>query len=217
MPRAAVKPEYGPTLLEMLAPRWRGASRATRRGLIAACVLALAVLVALVLDLLNASYSRGGSVPFSFSYRGLYRTAPEPGGYVRVERRHSDGVLEFSFAVGPIRLPPYRGEQTGALPIFATSFERALQRRYRGFELRGEGRTQLSKSLSGYQVAFTALIAGRQMYGRDVLLLPARSGAREGLAVAMLSEPRDPPQVDTPLEVATTGLLLRPLKSFSIG
>src|SRR2546422_708718 len=80
-----------------------------RAGLIAACAVAVAVIVAAVLTLENATYAHGGRVPFSFSYRSLYRVKPDPGGYVKVQRRRPAGSLEDSFAVEPLTLPRYSG------------------------------------------------------------------------------------------------------------
>lgn len=213
----SVKPEYGPTLARMLAPRWRAASRGARAAVLAGCVLLLALLAAVALTLLNAEYARGGRVPFSFSYRGLYRVAPEAGGYVRIERHRPGGALEYSFAVDPLKLPPYSGESTGGVAIYASFYERELEHRDSDFELRGEGKTEINKTLTGYQVAYTALVEGQEMYGRNVLLLPDRAGAREGLTIVMLSQPAASAQVLSPLEVATTGTLLRPLKTFELG
>ena len=55
------------------------------------------------------------------------------------------------------------------------------------------------------------------MYGRDVLLLPPRAGAREGVVVRMLTAPTASAQVQSPMEVGETGVLLKPLKSFTFG
>ena len=55
------------------------------------------------------------------------------------------------------------------------------------------------------------------MYAREVLLLPQAAGAREGVEITMLTAPGASSQILTPLEVATTGVLLRPLKSFAFG
>ncbi len=212
-----MKPEYGPTLGRLLAPRWHAASRVTRAAVIAAGVALLALLAGAALTLENASFSHGGSVPFSFSYRDLYRVAPEPGGYVRVQSRWSNGALKYSYAVDPLRLPPYTGDLTGAMPLFATGFVRALGERDRGFELRGQGKTRVSNTLSGYEVVYTAVVEGRRMFGRDVLLMPSRAGAREGVVVVMLTSPKATAQVTSPLEVGETGVLLRPLKTFEFG
>lgn len=211
-----IKAQYGPTLGRLLSPRWRAAS-ATARGLVtAAGVALLAAFVAAVLTLENATFSHGGRVPFSFAYRSLYRVAPDPGGYVKIQRRHSDGTLEDSYAVEPLALPPYSGELSGELPVYAAGYIRGLQQRDAGFVLRGEGKTRVN-AVPAYQVLYTATVEGRTMYGRDVLLLPESAGAREGVEIVMLTSPTANAQVDSPLEVASTGVLLRPLKTFTFG
>jgi hypothetical protein len=211
-----MKPEYGPTLGRLLSPRWRAASPLARRVVVAAGVGLLALLVGVALTLENASFSHGGRLPFSFAYRSLFRVAPDPGGYVKVQRRRSDGTLEDSYAVEPLVLPPYSGELSGELPVYAAGYIRSLERRDRGFVLRGEGKTRVN-AVPAYQVLYTAVVEGRTMYGRDVLLLPERRGAREGVEIVMLTSPTANSQVDSPLEVASTGVLLRPLKTFTFG
>jgi hypothetical protein len=210
-----IKAEYGPTLGTLLAPRWHAAAPRTRRAVIVAGVALLALLVAITLSLLDASYSRGGRVPFSFRYRGLYRVAPEPGGFIRVVKRSPSGRLLYSFAVAPLSLPPYTGEQSGVLPIYAASYIRALRRSFSGFELAGEGKTRVN-TVPAYAVQFTAIVEGREMFGRNVLLLPECAGAREGVQIQMLTAPDASKQIKAPLEVGTTGVLQRPLRSFSI-
>jgi len=210
-----MKPGYGPTLGQLLAPRWRAASPWKRRAVWAVCAL-LAVLVAAgVLTLLDSTYSHGGRVPFSFSYRGLYRTRPEPGGFVRIERR-AGGRLEYSFAVNPLVLPPYSGDLAAELPVYADRYIAGLRGRYRDFVLRGEGKTRVN-TVPAYDVLYTATVEGREMYGRDALLLPERAGAREGVGIVMLTAPGASRQVDGPNEVGTVGLLQRPLRSFTLG
>lgn len=212
-----MKPEYGPTLGRLLAPRWRAASRLTRAAVLAAGVALVAVLLGAFLTLENSSYSRGGSVPFSFSYRDLYRTASDAGGFVKIESRWHGGALKYSYAVGPLRLPRYAGEVSGELPLYAVGFIRTLSARYDDFELRGEGKTRINNTLTGYEVVYNANVEGRLMYGRDVLLLPPRAGAREGVVVTMLTAPKASAQVDSPLEVGETGVLLKPIKTFAFG
>lgn len=211
-----IKAEYGPTLGTLLEPRWRAAAPRARRAVIAAGVALLALLIALTLSLLDASYSHGGRVPFGFRYRGLYRVASEPGVYVKVVKRSPSGRLLYSFAVAPLTLPPYRGEQSGELPIYAASYIRTLRGREKGFQLEGEGKTRVN-TVPAYSVQFTAVVEGREMFGRNVLLLPEREGAREGVQILMLTAPDASKQIQAPLEVGTTGVLQRPLRSFSIG
>lgn len=217
MAAGLMKPEYGPSLVRLLEPRWRAASRGARVAVTAAAVAVVAALVATGLTLENAVFSHDGPVPFSFEYRGLYRVQPEPGGYVRVQSRWPDGALKYSYAVAPLVLPPYQGELTAELPLYASGFIRSLSHRYAYFALQGEGKAKITNTLIGYHVAFFTEVEGREMYGRDVLLTPPRAHPQAGVVVSMLAAPTANAQVDTPVEVGDSGLLARPLKSFSFG
>lgn len=209
-----LKPEYGPTLGELLAPRWHAASPRLRALALAAGLGLLALVLGAALTLENAHYSHGGAVPFSFSYRGLYRTVPGAGEYVRVQHP-SHGRPVDSFAVGPLRLPPYSGGLSAELPLYAaTTYIAGLRHRYSRFVLRAEGKTRVN-TVPAYTIAYTARLAGGQtVYGRDILLLPQRPGARQGVRIVMLSAPT--PRVRTPLLVGTTGVLERPLGTFTL-
>jgi hypothetical protein len=207
-----LKPQYGPTLGALLEPRWRSAAPLARALAVALGVGAVALAGAVALTLLDASYSHGGPVPFSFKYRGLYRTRPDPGGYVKVARS-SGGHLADSYAVAPLRIGPYTGSVTGELPLVAAGYERTLARRFPGFRLEQEGKTRISSTLGGYDVRYSAILGSRKVYGRDVMLLPDRRGVREGVVVEMLSD--RPASTSTP--VASAGVLETPLKTFSFG
>lgn len=212
-----MKPDYGPTLGRLLAPRWHAASRLARTTVLLAGALTLLVVVAVALTLENATFSHGGRVPFSFSYRDLYTVAPDPGGYVKVQSRWRDGALKYSYAVDPLLLPAYSGELTAEMPLFATGFIRSFARGYPGFQLRGEGKTKINNTLTGYAILFTADVKGGPVYGRAVLLLPPRALAREGVVVVMLTSTTATTQIISPVEVGTTGVLLKPLKTFAFG
>lgn len=207
-----LKPQYGPTLGRLFEPRWRSAAPAVRALVIAAGVGLVALMIALVLSLLSASYSQGGAIPFSFEYRSLYKTAPNPGGYVKVARS-SGGKLEDSYAVAPIAIAPYRGSVTGELPLAAAAYTRTLAARFPAFRQEGEGKTRISSTLAGYQVLYSALVGGQKLYGRDVILIPPHHGASKGVVVEMLSS--EPASVSKP--VASSGVLETPLKTFVFG
>jgi hypothetical protein len=212
MASVPLKPQYGPTLGALLAPRWHAARPFWRVLAVGAGVAALALVGYVALNLLDASYSHGAPVPFSFKYKGLYRTTPDPGAYVKVTRE-ADGRLEDSYAVAPLRLGAYRGSVSGALPVAAAAYVQTLSHRFAGFRFEGEGKTRLSSTLGGYEVLYSASIRGRPMHGRDVMLLPGKPGAREGVVVEMLTA--EPVTVSEP--VASSGVLEVPLKSFSFG
>jgi hypothetical protein len=211
-----MKAQYGPTLGQLLAPRWRAARRLTRWALIIAAGGLAGVIVAAALTLENASYSHGGRLPFSFSYRGLYRVASTPGEYVRLERRAPDGRVEDSFSVEHLLLPAYSGDLSGELPIYAAGYINSLGARYADFQLRGDGKSNVDVR-DAYDIFFTARVEGRRDYGRVVLYMPERAGAREGVVIVILTSqpPRYP--LTQPPEVASTGLLARPLRTFSFG
>ena len=216
MPAVPIKREYGPTLGKLLSPRWPAGSSLMRASVLAIVLGAFVLVIAVVLTLENAHYSQGGSAPFSFSYRGLFRVKPDEGDYVKLERHNSDGRLEDSFAVRPLLLPQYAGWQTGALPLYAASYIRALRSRDADFVLRSDGKTRVN-AVPAYQVQYTATVQGQTMWGRDVLLLPQQPGARKGVDIVMLTTPTADPKVTSPLEVASDGVLLRPLKTFTLG
>jgi hypothetical protein len=228
--RVPLKPQYGPTLGQLVAPRWRRA-RPRTRWLVALGGVAIAgIIIGLVMALEGATISGGARVPFSFSYKGLDRTAPEAGGWARVQRV-SDGRLEDSFAVAPLRLPAYSGSVTGEFPLYASGYIRALAAHYPRFALVGEGPVRTSAfgsweelppstiyyHVPTYTIAFTALVGGRPMDGREVWLVPDRRGAREGVDIRMLTAASASGHAISPLSVGTVGVLSRPMRTFSLG
>ncbi len=257
-----LRPEYGPTLGRLLAPRWRRASRARRALVLVLAGLLAAALALGVATVLPPTLSRGGPpASFSFAYPGLYRVSPVAGGVSpaaggiasaagRVSptagsvsaaagalvtvRRPARGPLTDSFTVAPLTLAPYRGEPSAALALYANRYITALAAHDPGFDLRGEGWTQ-ADSISRYavyNVFYTTTVASavsatvahavgsgpapRVLYGRDVLLLPERSGARRGLVVSMLERRGDDRQVTSPLLVGAKGVLEGPLTSLAL-
>jgi hypothetical protein len=207
-----VRRELGPTLPELLAPRWRAASRGRRAAAVAIAIAVVAVLAGTALTLLNSHYSRGGRVPFSFSYRGLYRVPAGPGEYVRLQNPRT-GTPHQLFAVRPLHLAPYQGSQTGALPLYAGSYLRSLPSRYPGFSFFAEGKVRLNGQ-NGYQVEYWLTVGGREQYGRDVLLLPQRDGARDGVILVMHTRPGG--KVIDPSTVGSVGALSVALHSISV-
>jgi hypothetical protein len=227
-PRVPLKPQYGPTLGQILAPRWRRASARARRLTVVAAAVIVGVAIGVVLTLESATVSGGARVPFSFAYKGLTRTAPEAGELARVQRS-SGGHLRDSFAVAPLRLPAYAGSVTGEFPLYASGYIHSLAARYPHFALVGQGPVRTSAfgsweelppstiyyHVPTYTIAFTALVQGRPVYGRDVWLVPNRRGAREGVEIRMLGAAGA--HAGSPLSLGTVGVLSRPLRTFNLG
>jgi hypothetical protein len=125
-------------------------------------------------------------------------------------------VPKYSYEVSALTLPPYSGSASGTLPTYASGYIARLRAQLPSFVLRGEGKTRVN-TVPGYQILFTERAGTRELYGRTVLLVPPREGAREGVIIAMLNWATADRSVKAPSEVASTGVLLRPLKTFTFG
>jgi len=214
-----VKPQYGPTLPALAAPRWRSASVGLRALVVAALVVVLAAVVAavLIVHAQTASFVyRGSPVSFNFTYpRGLRQVKPPTGADLRLEGRTPAGRLREWFQVDPLTLAPYSGEVSGQLPVFATNYIAGLARRVPGFRLQTETKARINLT-AGYSVTYSGQIAGQLMYGRLVMLVPGLTGLRNGVILNMGIVPSastDP----SPDQVGSVDVLEKPLRSFRFG
>jgi hypothetical protein len=179
----------------------------------AAGALLLALLIALVFSLQDAQFVHHGRVAFHFRYRGLYREPPDPGGYARVARHRGARLVE-SFAVEPLTLPDVPGGVSGVLPLAAAAYLRGLAQRDQSFVLQSEGKAKVNET-PAYAINYSTRVEGRKMDGRDVLLVPARTGARQGVVLVMLT-PASPLYTDTS-PVGNSGALHQPQHTFAFG
>jgi hypothetical protein len=210
---SVVRPEFGPTLPELVGPRVRALPRAARLAL-----LALAVVV--VLALAWAILLRGSSAPlhavvvrrplaFNFVYRApFHQEALGAGELARV-----GGASGQSLAVRELRLPAYRGDSAGFLPVYAAQLEARMERELPGFEWRYDGRANVNK-IQGYEILYQYRPGGKLAYGRRILLLPTTT-ARQGVEV-LLTSPRLP-AVQRYDAVGRNGALKTALRSFRFG
>jgi hypothetical protein len=209
---SVVRPEFGPTLPELLGPRLRALPAPVRGGL---AVLGAAVVAVVLWALLLRGGSADrpvvvrGPVAFNFIYRApLHRAPARPGELVRL----ATGTGQ-SMAVRPLHLPAYRGDSAGILPIWATRAAGTLERRLPGFQTRTEGRANINK-FQGYEMVFQYRSAGRLVFGRRVFLLPQPT-ARDGVEITVLA-PRTAavPNADA---AGHNGPLKTALRSFRFG
>lgn len=212
-----VRPEFRPTLPELLGPRLR---RLGRAGTVILALAALVVVIALVAvgrgggDGTKALVVRG-PVTFNLTYDPvrLERATPEAGGSLLLRTIASDRDPE-RFTVRPITLPPYTGDPAGVEPIVASGLIREMRRADPGFTLRSEGRTRINQQ-PGYQIQFQTRLDGRLAYGRRTILFKDEPGVRQGADITLLSV-RSPtiPNVDA---VGSNGPLKQPYRSFRLG
>jgi len=209
---SVIKAEYGPTLLQLLAPR----SLAVRTA--AAALAALIVLGALFVVITTRPDENPilvrEPITFNLIHGDEWKRAAATGALVslRHERR---GLFLDSYAVRDLRLPAYRGAVSGMLPVYVEDYRRALRRRYTEFEFVSEGRARVNNAI-GYEVTFRARTGERRLYGRHYLLVEEEpEGRRHGVILELASTPAA--GTPTATDIGNHGALKTPLRSFRFG
>jgi hypothetical protein len=216
---SVVRPEFGPTLPELLGPRIRALPRAARLGLAATAALVVVVLAVVVLR--GAEDNRPQAVvrePIAYNLiypAPLARVRPHAGETLRLETAPGTTAPQ-SLAVKPFRLPPYHGDSTGILTLMSATMITRMASTYPGFVWRGDGRVNYNRQ-PGYEILFQARIGGRTTYGRRTMLVPGGDAPpREGVDITMLAA-RSPaiPRVDA--VGSASGALKTAIRSFRFG
>lgn len=208
-----MKPEYGPSLLTLLARR-----HVVVR--VAAAVLAVSILVVAVVIALTSRPDETHvlirqPVTFNLVHGPQWASTERAGALVALRHDSADGLFLDGYAIRELRLPPYRGAVSGTLPVYAERYLRTLVRRYTDFELVGEGRTRINNGI-GYALTFRARTGSRRLYGRHYLLVDEEpEGGRHGVILEVESTPAA--GTPTAAEIGNHGALKTPLRSFRFG
>ncbi len=220
MGTSPVRPEFGPTLPEVLGRRFGWSVRTV--GLVAAGMLVLIVAGGVAKKAQGDGSVRivvPAAVPFNLRYdpAKLDRVTPQGAESLRLVTKAGD-PNPSSVTVAPARLAAYVGDDPSvALPIFAGLEIARMQRGDPKFVLRGEGRARVN-SQPGYQIQYLTQLGGRVMYGRRVFLFPDprdTPGAREGGDVTLLAARSK--VVTNPDDVGSNGVTKLPYRSFRLG
>jgi hypothetical protein len=211
---SVVRPEFGPTLPELLGPRIRALPRPARLALAAvAALVVLAILYALfkpegATKRKNAVIVRT-PVAFNFVYRQPFaKEQPQQGELARV------GSKAQAFSVRALNLPPYKGDAAGFLPLYAAQQEAQMAKDLPGFVWRADGRANINKQ-QGFEIVFQFRRSdGTLTYGRRIFLLPDVT-ARQGVDI-WATAPRSPSIVRAD-DVGHNGGLKTALRSFRFG
>jgi hypothetical protein len=215
---SVVRPEFGPTLPELVGPRIRALPRAAQVLLAAVAVLAF-VALALLLIRDTRDTRKPAVVREPIAYNLVYPPALErvrPRGRETLRLQAPRGKAPQSFAVTPLRLPPYHGDSTGILTLMSVNLIGRMRATIPGFVWRGDGRVNYNRQ-PGYEILFQAKIGGRTTYGRRTLLVPGgETPPREGVDIMMMAA-RSPaiPRVDA--VAARSGALKTAIRSFRFG
>jgi hypothetical protein len=209
---SAVKPQYGPSLVQMLAPRPLVVRVAA--GALAALLLATLVVLALRRNAGETFLLVHRPVTFNLAYGPQFRRETKPGAVLALAHDRN-GLFLDSYVVRPLSLPPYRGAVGGMLPVYSDGYLRRQRRRYPGFEFVSEGRTRINNGV-GYALTFRSRRAGRTLYERHLLLVEETpDGRRRGVVIELESTAA----AGTPnaAEIGNHGALKLPLRSFRFG
>ena len=218
---SVVRPEFGPTLPELLAPRLRGVGRGVQVAVVVGAVLAVVALVVAV-SALRDSDGRTTLVvhePIAFNLLrppSLQRVGPADGEVLRLQTAAGSAAPQ-RFTARPLRLAPYRGDVSAAMMMLASRLIDDMRATVPGFVWRGDGKARVNEA-TGYQILYQARIGGRTTYGRRVLVVPDVENApppRAGMDLDLRAA-RSPavPNIDS---VGRNGALKLPLTSFRFG
>jgi hypothetical protein len=213
MPRVSVvKPEYGPTLPQLVR-RLPLPGRAAVVALVA-LLLALAVVLTLRSRPDETNVVVRGTTTFNLTYGPQLQRMSRPGTLFALRRERS-GLFLDSYVVRPLVLPPYRGAASGVLPVYSVAYMQRLRKRYGDVDLVLEGRTRINNAI-GYQLVLRGKLGQRTLYVRQMLLVPeAPEGARRGVIVELESTPA----AGTPnaIGIGNAGPLKQAMRSFRFG
>ena len=186
---SVVRPEFGPSLPELLAPRVRALPRLVQAAL-AAVVLLIVLAAALVLFRKEEDANRQTVVvrsPIEYNLvvaPPLARVAPRGRETLRLETP-AGTKAPMLYTVTPYRLPPYHGDSTGILTFESANMIARMRRTIPGFVWRGDGRVNYNRQ-PGYEILYQANIGGRTTYGRRTVLVPGGDAPpKEGLDITM--------------------------------
>lgn len=209
---SAVKPQYGPSLVQMLAPRPLVVRAAA--AVLAALLVAAVVIVALRSRADETFVLEHQPVTYNLVYGPQFQRVQESGALLAL-RNTRNGLFLDSYVLRDLSLPPYRGAAGGMLPVYANGYINKLRRRYRGFQFVSEGRTRINNGI-GYEVTFRSKLGARTLYGRHLLLVEDQpDGLRRGVIIELESTAAaGTPNAE---EIGNHGALKSPLRSFRFG
>jgi hypothetical protein len=209
---SAVKPQYGPTLVQILASRPLPVRIVA--AVAATLLFAAVVVVALTTRADETEVLIRKPTTFNFVYGPQFKRVSEPSSIIAL-RNVRDGLFLDSYVIRDLQLPPYRGAVGGMLPLYSNGYLAKLRARYPGFRFVGEARARINNGI-GYQLTFTSKLGKRTLYGRHLLLVEdLPDGHRRGVIIELESTPA----AGTPnaLAIGTAGALKAPLRSFRFG
>lgn len=220
MSASPVRPEFGPTLPELMGRRFGISVRAAGilLGLVFAAILAGGIARHERSDGTVRAIVKGPTaLNLRYDPAAMQRAAPRAGEVLRLQTPPG-ARSPASLTVRGVRLAPYVGDDPSiALPVFLTKVAADMQKADPHFVEVAERPARVN-SQPGYQIQFKTLIDGRRFYGRRAFLFPdprEQPGARDGADITLLAAwSKVVAKVD---DVGSNGPTKIPYRSFRLG
>jgi len=167
-----LRPEFGPSLPELVSARF-ALSRRIVAVIAVIALIVLAVVIKLIIDDGREQLTVHGKPSFNVLYDPdqLHRVAPHRGELMRLEARRAR--VSAAVTARYAHLPPYSGDAIGGqLPLYTAQYAERLRAQLPGFALGTEGKARLNKA-PGYQVAYTSGTPGDRSSWLEIFVMPA--------------------------------------------
>jgi hypothetical protein len=165
-----LRPEFGPTLPELLTRRLS----VSRRVITIAAALVLVLIVVGIkvgLSIGRATITAKGDPAFSLVYKTheLHAAARRPGEVARVQGRSRHVFVALT--ARRVALPPFNGDVIGGqLPVYATQYSEALSRQLPEFRVSDEGKARIGTA-QGYEIGYQSGPKRHRTYWREIFLV----------------------------------------------
>jgi hypothetical protein len=179
-----LRPEFGPTLPELISRRFSISRRAVAIAAVIALIV-LAVVIKVVVDDGRDKLVVHGKPSYNVLYdpSQLHKAAPQGDEQMRLVGKRPHVSVELT--ARPAKLPPYSGDVIGGqLPLYTAQYANQLSRQLPGFQLGDEGKARLNQS-PGYQISYTSGPAGNKTFWREVWVMPKANKPDETVVVKM--------------------------------
>jgi hypothetical protein len=179
-----VRPEFGPSLPELVSRRFSVSRRVVGIAGVIALIL-LAVVIKFVVDDGREKLVVHGNPSFNVLYDPgqLHRAAPKSGELMRLEGHRGHVAVEIT--ARDANLPPFKGDVLGGqLPLYTAQYANQLAKQLPGFILGDEGKARINQA-PGYQIAYTSGTPLDRTYWREVFVMPAADQPDQTVVVRM--------------------------------
>jgi hypothetical protein len=179
-----LRPEFGPTLPELISGRFSVSRRAVAIGAVVALIV-IAFVIKTVVDDGREKLVVHGTPSFNVLYDPslLHKATPANGDLMRLAGKTK--VIETEVTARHANLPPFNGDVIGGqLPLYTTQHTDQLSKELPNLQVGDEGKARLNQA-PGYQVAYTSGQPGNRTYWREVWVMPAADKPKETIVLTM--------------------------------